>query len=108
MKVLSDLNKSERRLLENIKNGELIHASVTAGSDSDPEDLEATYEILQMDKRSLHLQMNFKKPLYVSSAGEPDYLEVVFQDVEHFCSEEFLPLKTKNDDKTLFLTKKLP
>ena len=52
--------------------------------------------------------MNFEKPLYVSAAGEPDYLGVTFKNVEHFCSEEFLPIKTDSDDKTHFLTEKIP
>ena len=52
--------------------------------------------------------MNFEKPLFVSAAGEPDYLGVLIKDVEHFCSDEFVPLETDSEDKTLFLTEKIP
>ena len=109
MKVLPYLNEANRRLLtEERVDNELIHVTVAAGLDSDPKDLTATFQIVKMEKRSLQLQINFEKPLYVSASGEPDYLGVTFKNVEHFCSEEFLPIKTDSDDKTHFLTEKIP
>ena len=110
MKILPELNGFDRRLLEEEErvDNELIHVTVAAGLDSDPKDLEASFEIVKMEKRSLQLQINFEKPLFVSTAGEPDYLGVTFKNVEHFCSEEFLPIKTDSDDKTHFLTEKIP
>ena len=71
---------------------QLIKAFVVAGSDSDIQNLEATWSILRMEKRSLEFQITFEKPLYVSSAGEPDSLGVLVQDVGYFLSEEGLPI----------------
>ena len=55
MKILPELNGFDRRLLEEKErvDNELIHVTVAAGLDSDPKDLEATFKIVKMEKRSL-------------------------------------------------------
>ena len=61
-----------------------------------------------MDARSLELKFNFNDPLYISTADEPEVLEIKILDVNHFISDpEGLPLVTNEDDQ-LRLTKKIP
>ena len=45
-----------------------------------------------MDKRTLELQVEFEKPLYISMETEPNYLEVIIRDGSLFLSEDVLPL----------------
>ena len=51
-----------------------------------------------MDKRTLELQIDFEKPLYVSMEAEPNYLQVTVRDGSLFISEDGLPLNTSNND----------
>ena len=48
-----------------------------------------------MKTRRLELQLNFDKPLYISSFKEPEILEVKIKDTQQFVSTDGLPL-TKN------------
>ena len=99
-------------MTENIIN-DILDTKVVVSDDSDPKNLKFTWDVVAMYKRKLELQLNFEKPLYVSTAEEPEYLEVRLLDTYMFISEEGLPLvptdeDDEDDDRELLLRKKIP
>ena len=58
-RTLSDDTKSTDKIIE---------ANILVGEDSDPLNIRADWQIVNMEKRSLELQLNFEKPLYISTA----------------------------------------
>ena len=91
---------------------EIIEANVLIGVDSEPQNINLTWQVVSMKSRSLEIQLNFEKPLYISSQSEPEVLEVKIKDSLQFFSTEGLPLKKINedddDDAPVFLRKKIP
>ena len=104
--------KEGSRLLADDIN-KILDTKVVTGDYSDPNNIKFSWDVVAMEKRKLELQLNFEKPLYVSTEEEPEYLEVQLMDVNMFISEEFLPLATATnedgeDDGELLLRRKIP
>ena len=53
-----------------------MDAKVIIGEESDPNNINYSWDIVSMDKRKLELQIDFESPLYISTEDEPEYLEV--------------------------------
>ena len=76
----------------------IIEANILIGSESDPSNIGVAWQVVAMNSRSLELQLNFEKPLYISTEREPEILEVKFLDRQLFLSTDGLPL-TKNNER---------
>ena len=95
MRVL-DFTKKETEKNESVKEGSrfmvdkidtIMAAKVIIGEESDPNNLNYSWDIVSMDKRKLELQIDFESPLYISTEDEPEYLEVQMLNVYQFVSE---------------------
>ena len=68
--VKEPVKEGSRLLVDDINN--IIDTKVVSGGYSDSFNIKYSWDIVAMEKRKLEIQLNFDKPLYVSTEEERD------------------------------------
>ena len=63
---------------------DIFDIKVEEGSYSDPEDLKFTWSVSNFSGKEMALQLNFEKPMSVSSAPDKERLKISFKSEEIF------------------------
>ena len=69
VKVKFDLNEKKRMLKDIEITFDVMSVRVIPGEDSQPENLKFSWKPTEINEDSIHIQLSFEKPLFVSSSG---------------------------------------
>lgn len=67
---------------------------MVAGDYSVEENLEFVYEVVNQTDKTIHLQLNFTKPEWISFELDSEWLEVTFWDPTFFFNDRGITIKS--------------
>ena len=71
----------------------IISIDMIAGTDSELENLGFTWKVSRFTQKSMDVSLDFEYPLFVSSQGDRDQLNVTFKSSDLFIDEDYMRLE---------------
>ena len=77
----------------------VLHFEVTTSQDLRPDNLEFSWEIVDLQKRSALFKLIFRDAMQVSAYGSPDILSVTFRDPYMFVGVNNLAIRDRSSTR---------